>query len=331
MKRPLFTRSGGPAARGLRKLFAGLGLCAALAVQAQGLTDRPVRVVVPFPAGTSTDLGARMLTQQLQVALSQTFVVDNKPGAVGSIGAMEVVRAAPDGHTLLFSSNSAAASNVALLKTMPYDPAKDLTPIAGVGEGVLVLMVRTDHPAKNLDEFIAHVRQRPGKVSAGYGSASSQIGIAMLNKLARLDVLAVPYKGIPLAVTDTIGGAIDFTFVDMGNALAQAKGGKMRALGVTSAKPSVLAPEWPALGERLPGLDIRAWLAVFGPPNMPREAVNRLSAAVATAVAKPEMREKLAATGMQPMALGPDELKAFVSSEIQKWKRLAQEANFTPE
>jgi tripartite-type tricarboxylate transporter receptor subunit TctC len=172
--------------RFLSILLLALGLSTAAAVNAQGYPTKPVRLVVPFPAGTGTDIGARMLTQHLQAALGQSFVVDNKPGAGGSIGAMEVVRAAPDGYTLLFSSNSAAASNVALLKSMPYDPAKDLTPIAGVGESVLVLMVRADHPARNLQELIDYLAKRPGKVSAGYGSASSQISIAVLNKLARL-------------------------------------------------------------------------------------------------------------------------------------------------
>ncbi len=315
----------------LNTVLIALGLATAIAANAQGYPDKPVRLVVPFPAGTGTDIGARMLSQQLQVTLGPPFVVDNKPGAGGSIGAMEVVRSAPDGYTLLFSSNSAAASNVALLKSMPYDPAKDLTPIAGVGESVLVLMVRADHPARNVQELIDQLARRPGKASAGYGSASSQAGIAMLNKLAKLDVLAVPYKGIPLAVNDTIGGIVDFTFVDMGNALAQAKGGKMRALGVTSAKPSALMPEWPALGQRFPGLDIIAWLAVFGPPGMPSEVVNKLSAAIGTILSKSEMQEKLAATGMQPMPMTPEQLRRFVPAEIGKWRQLAKDANIEPQ
>ena len=205
---------------------------------AQTYPQRPVRLVVPFPAGTGTDLTARLMAQQLQAALGQPFVVDNKPGAGGSIGAMEVVRAAPDGHTLLFSSNSAAASNVALLKSMPYDPARDLTLVSGIGESALVLMVRTDHPARTLDDFLDMARKQPGKLNGGYGSSSSQMSIALLNKLARLDTLLVPYKGIPLAVNDVIAGTLDFTFVDINNALAQAKGGKLRALGVTRIRSS---------------------------------------------------------------------------------------------
>jgi tripartite-type tricarboxylate transporter receptor subunit TctC len=317
--------------RFLSTLFLALGLATAGAANAQGYPDKPVRLVVPFPAGTGTDIGARMLMQQLQTLLGQPIVVDNKPGAGGSIGAMEVVRAAPDGYTLLFSSNSPAASNVALLKSIPYDPVKDLTPIAGVGESVLVLMVRADHPARNVQELVDYLARRPGKASAGYGSASSQASIAMLNKAAKLDVLAVPYKGIPLAVNDTIGGVVDFTFVDMGNALAQAKGGKMRALGVASAKPSALMPEWPALGQRFPGLDVVAWLAVFGPPGMPHDVVEKLSSVIGNILSKPEMRERLAATGMQPMPMTPAQLKRFVPAEIAKWKQLAKDAGIEPQ
>lgn len=315
----------------LKALVLALGLGTLAAAQAQSGADKPVRLVVPFPAGSGTDIGARMLAQQLQAALGQTYTVDNKPGAGGSIGAMDVVRAAPDGNTLLFASNSPAASNVALLKSMPYDPQKDLTPIAGFGESMIVLMVRADHPAKNLNEFIAYLRERPGKVSAGYGSASSQAAIALLNKLAKVDVLSVPYKGVPLAVTDTIGGVVDFTFVDLGNALSQAKGGKLRALGVSSTKRAQIAPDWPALAETLPGFDITAWLAVFGPPQLPRQAVDKLHAAITASLKDPQMREKLAATGMQPMPMTPDQLKAFVSSEVRKWVQLAKDANIQPQ
>lgn len=304
----------------------------ALLAQAQvSYPERPVRLIVPFPPGSGTDIGARLLAQHLQARLGQPVVVDNRPGANGSIGAMDVVRAAPDGHTLLFASNSPAASNVALLKSMPYDPARDLTPIAGVGDSVLVLMVRADHPAKNLQEFIAYAKQRPGKLSAGYGSASSQAGIALLNKAARLDVLAVPYKGIPLAVTDAIAGVVDFTFVDLSNALAQARGGKMRALGVTASKRVALVPDWPALGETFPGFDITAWLALFGPANLPAEVVQKVHAAVDDALRQPALRERLETTGMQPMPMTPPELKRFVASEIVKWQQLARDANIQPQ
>lgn len=298
---------------------------------AQNFPQRPVRLVVPFPAGTGTDIVARLMAQQLQSVLGQAFIVDNKPGAGGSIGAMEVVRAAPDGHTLLFSSNSAAASNMALLKSIPYDPARDLTLVAGIGEGGLVLMVRSDHSARNLDEFIDMARRQPGKLNGGYGSSSSQISIAMLNKLARLDTLLVPYKGIPLAINDVIAGTLDFTFVDTNNALAQVKGGKLKALAVTSPKRSSITPDWPALSERLPGYDITAWFAMLGPARMPPELQGLLNATVNRLLAEPELIARLTAAGIQPLVLDRAQLSTFIPSEVTKWIRLARDANIQPE
>lgn len=300
-------------------------------VQAQGFPSRPVKLVVPFPAGSATDMAARLMAQQLQSAMGQSFVVENKPGAGGSIAAMEVIRSAPDGHTLLFSSNSAAASNVALLKSMPYDPLKDFSPVAGIGENMLVLMVKADHPARTAQELVAHVAQRPGKVSAGYGSSSSQVSIAVFNRIGKVDAQMVPYKGIPLAVNDVLGGVVDFTFVDLGNAIAQSRGGRMRALGITAPKRSPLVADWPALAETLPGFDITAWFAVLGPAGMPREVVDKLHGAIAQVLRSVEAREKLAGIGIQPMALNPSELRAFMASEVSKWIRLVRESNIQPE
>lgn len=301
------------------------------AALAQAYPGRPVKLVVPFPAGSATDLAARVMAGALATHLGQSFVVENKPGAGGSIAAMEVVRAPADGYTLLFSSNSAMASNVALLKNMPYDPRKDLAPVAGVGDNMLVLMVRSEHPAKNLKEFLDHVRQRPGKVNAGYGSSSSQISIAVLDKLGKLDTQSVPYKGIPLAINDVLGGTVDFTFVDLGNAMAQAKGGRLRPLGITAPTRSALVPDWPTLAESLPGFDITAWFAIAGPAALPRDITDKLNAAVSQALRQPEVQEKLAGIGIQPMPMAPAELKTFVDREVTKWVRLARDANIQPE
>ena len=308
----------------------GLSLAGRQAM-AQSFPAKPVRLVVPFPPGTATDSAARLLGQQLSVSLGQPFVVDNKPGAGGSIGAMEVVRAAPDGYTLLFGSNSALSANVALLKTMPYDPTKDFTPVAGFGETMHVLMVKSSFPAKTLPEFIAYVKQRPGKVSAGYGSSTAQVGIAMLNKLAGLDLLAVPYKGIPLAVNDVLGGTLDITSVDLGNAMAQARGGNLRALAVTSARRNPLVPEWPAVAETLPGFDLTSWFGIVGPAGIPRDVVDKLHAAITQALKQPEVKANLATLGTTPMPLAPEQLKAFIVTEIAKWIRLARDANLQPE
>jgi len=298
---------------------------------AQSFPSKTVRLVVPFPAGSATDMAARLAAQYLQTAMNQNFVVENKPGAGGSIAAMEVIRSNPDGYTLLFSSNSAAASNVALLKSIPYDPNKDFTPIAGIGENMLVLMVKSDHSAKNIQEFISYASQRPGKVNAGYGSSSSQVSIAVLNKLAKIDTMMVPYKGIPLAVNDVLAGVVEFSFIDQGNAMAQSKGGKMRVLGVTSNKRSMLAPEWPALSETLPGFDITAWFAVLGPAGIPKDVVEKLNTQITNILKQNEFKEKMAGIGIQTMPMTSDQLKSHVASEVTKWIRLVKEANIQPE
>ncbi len=320
----------------LKTLACALGVVSLLGLAggsawAQGFPNRPVRLVVPFPAGAATDLAARVVGQQLSAALGQPFVVDNKPGAGGSIAAMEVIRAAPDGYTLLFSSNSAISSNMALLKKIPYDPNKDFSPVAGIGDTVLVLMVKTNAPQKTVQDLVGFAKQRPGKVTAGYGSSSSQVSIAVLNKLGGMDTLPVPYKGIPLAVNDVLGGTLDYTFVDAGNAMAQAKGGAMRALGVTSGKRTPLAPEWPAIAEVLPGFDITAWFAIVGPPGMPKDVVDKLNATTNAALAQPELKTKLAGIGIAPMPMAPEQLKTFIGTEVTKWVRLVKDANIQPE
>ena len=316
----------------LKSFAVGLALLGwSVASWSQGYPSKPVKFVVPFPAGSATDQAARLMAQQMQTLLGQTFLVENKPGAGGSIAAMDVIRSAPDCHTLLFSSNSAAASNVALLKSIPYDPLKDFTPVAAVGENMLVLMVKTDHPAKNIQEFINYAKQRPGKVNAGYGSSSSQVSIAVLNKLGGIDTMGVAYKGIPLAMNDVMAGVVDFTFVDLGNSMAQAKGGKLRPLGITANKRSSLVPDWPSLAETMPGFDITAWFALVGPAGMPKDVVDKLNATMGQALKSKDAQEKLAGIGIQPVVMTPDQLKTFMASEVSKWVRLVKEANIQPE
>ena len=180
-------------------------------------------------------------------------------------------------------------------------------------------------------EFISHVKANPGKVSAGYGSSSSQVCIAQLKSMAKLDVLEVPYKGIPLAVNDLLGGTIQFSFVDLGNALAQAKGGALRAIAVTTEKRSPLVPDWPALAEVLPGYDIDAWIALIGPKGLPKEIAQKLHEATLKALAKPEVLAKLGTVGLTPAPLGPDQMAPFIKSEVDKWNKLVKQAGIAPE
>ncbi|HET7764313.1 MAG TPA: tripartite tricarboxylate transporter substrate binding protein, partial [Burkholderiales bacterium] len=201
---------------------------AAASVQAQTYPSRPVKLVVPFPAGSATDQVARLTGAELQAALGQPFLVENKAGAQGSIAATEVAKSPPDGYTLLLTTNTPQAANVSLYKKLAYDPVKDFAPVARIATTSFMLMVKPEYPAHTLKEFLAHSRTK--SQSAGYGSSGSQVSLALLKSMGRIDVLDVPYKGIPQAITDTLGGTIAFTFVDLGNALAQARGGKLRGL-----------------------------------------------------------------------------------------------------
>jgi tripartite-type tricarboxylate transporter receptor subunit TctC len=314
------------------RLFAlAAGLLLASAAAAQAWPSRPVKLVVPFPAGSATDQIARVVGQQLQEALGQPFVVDNKAGASGSIAAAEVAKAAPDGYTLMVTTNTPQAANVSLFKKLNYDPVKDFAPVARLGTISFVLMVRPDFPAKNLKEFIAHAKANPGKLSAGYGSAGSQVSQAMLRSMAKIDFIDVPYKGLPQAITDVLGGSITFTFADLANGLAQMKGEKLRPIAVTSEKRSRLAPEIPALSEELPGYELIAWFALMAPAGTSPETVARLHKIVDASLAKPEVAARFAALGTDVAPMNPQQLAAFIQSEIAKWAKMTKEAGIQPQ
>src|SRR5947208_2087027 len=312
--------------------WALLSLCIfATCVQAQTYPSRPVKLVVPFPAGSATDQIARLAGAELQQALGQPFVVENKAGAQGAIAAAEVAKAAPDGYTLMLTTNTPQAANVSLFKKLNYDPVKDFTPITRYGTTSFMLMVRPDFPAKDLKGFIAHARSQPGKLSGGYGSAGSQVSLAMLKQLGKLDILEVPYKGIPQTITDTMGGSLQLTFVDMANALAQAKGGKLKGIAVTNAKRSALAPDMPAIAEELPGYEIIAWFALMAPAKLPEPIVQRLHETNMKALAKPDVKEKFATIGTDVAPLAPAELGKFIQAEVAHWAKLVKLAGIQPE
>ena len=298
---------------------------------AQTYPSRPVKLVVPFPAGSATDQIARVLGHELQSALGQPFIVENKAGAQGGIAAAEVAKAAPDGYTLMVTTNTPQAANVSLFKKLAYDPVKDFAPIARLGTISFMIMVRPDFPAKNLKEFLAHARANPGKLSAGYGSAGSQVSQAMLRSMGKIDFVDVPYKGLPQAITDVLGGTIHFTFADLANALAQQKGGKLRGLAVTSAKRTTLAPDVPAIAEELPGYELIAWFALVAPAGTPAATVNQLHGRVVGALAKPEVASRFATLGTDVAPLNPRELGAFIESEIAKWARMVKAAGIEPQ
>jgi tripartite-type tricarboxylate transporter receptor subunit TctC len=298
---------------------------------AQNFPSKPVKLIVPFPAGSATDQVARLVGQQLQEELKQSFVVENKPGAQGAIAAAEVAKAAPDGYTLLVTTNTPQAANVSLFKKLAYDPVKDFSPVARIGTTSFMLMLKSDSAIRTFKEFLADARSKPGKLSSGYGSAGSQVSLAMLKSMGRLDVVEVPYKGIPQTVTDVLGGTLSFTFVDLGNALAQAKGGKLRGLAVTSAARTPLAPDVPAIAEELKGFELIAWFALMAPAGTPKEIVQRVYEVSTRGISKNEIKEKFATIGTDVAPMNPEQLAKFIQSEIAHWAKLVKLAGIQPE
>jgi tripartite-type tricarboxylate transporter receptor subunit TctC len=305
-----------------------LVLCVSNAT-AQTYPSKAIKLMVPFPAGSATDHIARLTASELQQAMGQPVVVENKPGAQGGIAAAEVAKSAPDGYILMMTTNTPQAANVSLFKKLNYDPVKDFAPIARLGTTSFMLMVKPDYPAKNFKEFLSVSRSK--NQSAGYGSAGSQVSLVMLKSMGKLDVVEVPYKGIPQAITDTMGGQLAFTFVDLGNALAQAKGGKLKGLAVTSKTRTALAPDVPAIAEELPGYELIAWFALMAPAKTPADVLQKVHDAAVKSLAKPEVKEKYATIGIDPAPLGPAQLAKFIDSEIAHWAKLVKLAGIQPE
>jgi len=315
----------------MKRLWIFLALVITFSANAQNYPSKPVKLVVPFPAGSATDQIARVIGNELQAALGQPFVVDNKPGAQGTIAAEGVAKSAPDGYTLMVTTNTPQAAAPALFKQLRYDPVKDFQPVARLGTISFMLMVAADFPAKNLKEFLAYARANPGKLSGGYGSAGSQVSQAMMRSMGKVEFVDVPFKGLPEAITNVLGGSISFTFADLANALAQQKGGKLKGLAVTSEKRSPLAPEVPAIAEELKGYELIAWFALMAPAGTPKEIVASLHGIAAKSLAKPDVVAKFGTMGTDIAPMDPAQLEAFIRAEIAKWARMAKEAGIQPQ
>ena len=313
------------------RFLLALLICTAGSVSAQPYPNKPVKLVVPFGAGSATDTVARQIGQLLSEALGQQFIVDNKAGANGSIGAEYVAKAAPDGYTLIMSTNTPHAANPSLMKKINYDPVKDFVPIARVANIPFVLVVNNDVPAKSLNELIELVRKNPGKYSYASGSSGSIISGAALASGAKIDLLHVPYKSIPPGITDVIGGQVSMIFADLVTGLPQIKGNKVRALAVTSAESSPMLPNVPPMASAVKGFELVAWFALFAPANTPPDIVKRLNVEVVKALARQDIRDKLAASGLTVQTSTPEQLGAFQKTEIAKWATMVKDAGIQPE
>jgi tripartite-type tricarboxylate transporter receptor subunit TctC len=302
-----------------------LGLATPPAYAADEYPTRQIKIIVPFPAGAGPDQVARLLGQQLQEALGQTVVIENRSGALGSLGAQEVARAQPDGYTLLMGTNTTQASNVAMLKNLPYDPAKDFTPVIRTVTTAMVLLVNPNFPAKDLPQFMEYAKTHPN-MTAGYGSGASQISNAQLQSRGGMSLVSAAYRGVPLAVTDVIAGVIDLAFADFSVAIPQMQGGMLRGIGVTSPTRNPLTPDLPPLAEAMPGFEATIWYGLVAPANTPAPIVNRLYTESEKILSAPATRDKLAGLGMIVSTMPPAEFGPFINSEITRWTEAAKAA-----
>src|SRR5882757_4551448 len=314
-------------------LFALLLLAQLAAPQALAADDYPqrqIKIIVPFPAGAGPDQVARLLGQKRQDAFGQTVLIENRAGALGSLGAQEVARSAPDGYTLLMGTNTTHASNVASFKNLPYDPVKDFSPVIRTTTTAMVLLVKPDFAAKDLPQFLDYAKTHPN-LTAGYGSGASQISVAQLQSRGGFSVIAASYRGVPQAMTDVMAGVIDLTFGDFSVAIPQMQGGTLRGIGVTSATRNELTPGLPALSEVMPGFEATIWYGLFAPAGTPGPVVNRIYAECAKYLAMPATKKKLADVGVIVSPLAPAEFGAFVKDEVVRWSAEVKAAGIQPQ
>jgi tripartite-type tricarboxylate transporter receptor subunit TctC len=298
--------------------------CGAPHALAQAWPSRPVTIVVPFAPGGSSDATARMLANKLRAVFNQTFIVENRPGAGGNIGADFVAKAAPDGHTFLLATSS-HVTNISLYKSLPYDFVRDLAPVSQVAVIPSLLVVNPAVPARTLPEFIklAHDPKAVSYGSSGSGS-SPHLAAEVFNKMAAVRMAHVPYKGSGPALIDLLGGQIQAVFAPFIDALPHVRAGKLRALGMTSKARSNLLPEVPAIAEVLPGYDVVLWNGIFAPARTPPDVVARLSQAINDVLRQEDTKKLLAEQGSEPMGSTPEAFRQYVASEIPKWKGLVE-------
>ena len=316
-----------------KSLIAALAtLAAATGALAQDYPTKPMTFVVPFAAGSATDQIARAIGQAVGEATKQTVIVDDKPGASGFIAAQLVARAPADGYTVLITTNTTHAANEHLYKAMPYDPVKDFAPVTLLGKGGQIMVVKLAVPAKTVAEFVALAKKQPGKLSFGSGSSSSRIAGELLQQMAGIQLLHVPYKSNPLAVTDLLGGQIDMMITDTATGLPQVKGGKVRALGVTAKTRSPLAPDVPTIDEAgVKGYEMGYWFAAYVPAKTPPAVVQKLHDLMVAATKSPGSRTFYETTGTEVAVSTPAELAAFQAAESRKWGESIKAAHIEKE
>jgi tripartite-type tricarboxylate transporter receptor subunit TctC len=298
----------------------------------QAQNTQPLTLVVPFAAGSGTDAVARTVGQRLAEKLGQPVLVDNKPGANAQVAAQYVAKAKPDGLTLFMTTNTSHSANPALYKELRYDPIKDFTPIARVGELPFALAVHPAVPAKTLAEFIAYAKANPGKLSYATPNSTSLVAMETIKRIAGVDIAQIPYKSSPQAMTDLVGGQVQVYVADLGSGMAMLKTDKIRALAITTARESQILPGVPPVGATVKGFDLTSWNGIFGPAGLPKPAVDRVNAALQQVLAEPDTQDKLRQLGFEVWpSKTPEEFTQYVADQLAHWGQLIRQAGVKPE
>lgn len=316
----------------LTPLIAGAAIAfTAMTAGAQAWPTRPVKIIVPFPPGTVTDTTTRIIAPALSAALGQPVLVDNRPGADGAIGAQEVARAAPDGYTMLMSTNGFSAIP-ALRKVSPYDPLKDFTPVSMVSRFSFFLFVNNEVPVKTVSELMDYARANPDKLNYATGNPTGIVASSQMLSLAKAKMVHVPYKGEPAAMTDLVSNRVQVMFATLTTAGPHVQSGKLRMLATTLPQRSPSYPSVPTMQEAgVTNFAVASWAALQGPAGMPRDVAQRVSREVAAAISKPEVREALLKQNVIPASSTPDELAAYVRSQVELYAHTLREAGVQPE
>ena len=294
---------------------------------AQAYPSQPIKLIVPFTAGGTTDILARTIGQKLAEAWKQPVIVENKPGAGGNIGADSVAKAKPDGYTLVMGTIGTQAINQSLYEKMPYDSTRDFAPVTLVAVVPNMLVVHPSVPAKNVAELIALAKSRPGQLNFASSSTggSPHLSGEMFKQMTGTEIVHVPYKGSAPAVTDLLGGQVSMMFDNMPSVLPQVKAGKLRALGVTSARRSPAAPEIPTIAESgVPGYEVDSWFGILAPAGTPKEIVAKLSAEIVKILQMPDVKERLAGQGAVPVGNTPEQFAEHIAKETAKWAKVVK-------
>ncbi|MGE4239847.1 Bug family tripartite tricarboxylate transporter substrate binding protein [Ramlibacter sp.] len=317
-----------------RRVFASslIALAASGALAQSGYPNKPIRIVVPFGPGSGTDVVARIIAEELQGELGQTVIVENKPGANGTIAADLVAKAPADGYTLVMGGSSTHSSAPSLFKNLPYDPVTDFTMVGNTVETQFALVVRAESPAQSLKELTALLQAKAGKGTFGFGSATTQIAGAALMKRLNLNVTPVPYKSNPLAITDLIGGQFDFMFLDLTTAMPQIRGGRVRALAVAAPARVSELPQVPVFAEiGVPNFTLYSWLGIMGPKGLPEPVADRLANAMTKIMNKQTVKDRLAPTGKPIPPVARSTYPAYLREQRDGWAGKIKDAGIQPE